>query len=151
MATMNNLKTFEPFAEMVRANPMFDLANLLDLPRTRYAYPAMRGEPDIRMDVTEDATAYRVRAQIPGVKKEDIHVAVEGNTVSISAEVERREETRKDETLLCSELFQGKAARSFTVMADVDDSKAEAKYENGILELTLPKKLGAGTKSLEIK
>ena len=151
MATMNNLKTFEPFADMVRTTPMFDLTSLFDVPRTRLAYPAMRTEPDIRMDVSEDATAYRVRAQIPGVKKEDIHVAVEGNTVSISAEVERREETRKDETLLCSELFQGKAARSFTVMADVDDSKAEAKYENGILELVLPKKLGASMKKLDIK
>jgi len=48
-------------------------------------------------------------------------------------------------------LYRGKAARSFTVMTDVDDTKAEAKYENGILELTLPKKLGAGTKALEIK
>jgi HSP20 family protein len=151
MATTNNLKTFEPFADMVRANPLLDLTGLFDLPRTRFAYPAMRAEPDIRMDVTEDAAAYRVRAQIPGVKKEDIHVAVEGNTVSISAEIERHEETRKDETLLCSELFRGKAARSFTVMADVDESKAEAKYENGILELMLPKKVGAGTRKLDIK
>lgn len=151
MAAVNNIKTYEPFADLVRRSPVFDLADLFDLPRTRFAYPAMRGEPNIRMDVTEDAAAYRVRAEIPGVKKEDIHVAVEGNTVSISAEIERREETRKDETLLCSELFQGKAARSFTVMADVDDSKAEAKYENGILELVLPKKQGAGTKALEIK
>ena len=95
------------------------------------------------MDVTEDANAYRVKAEIPGVKKEDIHVSVEGNTVSISAECERKDETRKDETLLCSELYRGKAARSFTVMTDVDEAKAEAKYENGILELTLPKKAGA--------
>lgn len=151
MAANNNLKTYEPFADLVRGNPMFDLAGFFDLPRGRLAYPALRGEPDIRMDVTEDAEAYRVKAEIPGVKKEDIHVAVEGNTVTIGAELERKEETRKDETLLCSELYQGKVARSFTVMADIDDSKAEAKYENGILQLVLPKKLGAATKALEIK
>jgi len=124
---------------------------LFDLPRTRFGYATPRTEPSIKMDVTEDANAYRVKAEIPGVKKEEIHVSVEGNTVSISAEFERKEETRKDETLLCSELYRGKVARSFTVMADVDESKAEAKYENGILELMLPKKLGAGTKALEIK
>ena len=151
MAVTNNLKTYEPFADMVRGAPMFDLVNLFDFPRARYGYPTLRSDPEIRMDVTEDPKAYHVKAEIPGVKKEDIHVSVEGNTVSISAECERKEETRKDETLLCSELYRGKAARTFTVMTDVDDMKAEAKYENGILELTLPKKLGAGTKALEIK
>jgi HSP20 family protein len=151
MAVMNNLKTYEPFADMVRGSPMFDLTGLFDLPRTRFGYATPRAEPCIKMDVTEDANAYHVKAEIPGVKKEEIHVSVEGNTVSISAEFERKEETRKDETLLCSELYRGKVARSFTVMADVDESKADAKYENGILELMLPKKVGAGTKALEIK
>jgi HSP20 family protein len=151
MAVTNNLKTYEPFADIVRGMPLLDVAGLFDFPRARLGYPAMRAEPEIRMDVTEDAAAYHVKAEIPGVKKEDIHVAVEGNTISISAECERRQETRKDETLLCSELYRGKAARSFTVMSDVDEAKAEAKYENGILELTLPKKAGVGTKALEIK
>jgi HSP20 family protein len=121
------------------------------VPRTRYAFPAMRTEPDIKMDVTEDAAGYRVRAEIPGVKKEDIHVAVEGNTISITAELVHKWEKKKDETLLCRELYQGKVARSFTVMTDVDEAKAEAKYENGILELMLPKKQGALTKALEVK
>jgi HSP20 family protein len=151
MAVTTNLRTYEPFADMVRASPMYDLAGLFDFPRTRYGYPTWSKEPEIRMDVTEDANAYRVKAEIPGMKKEDIHVSVEGNTVSISAECERKQETRKDETLLCSELYRGKTARSFTVMTDVDDAKAEAKYENGILELMLPKKAGLGTKALEVK
>ena len=151
MAVLNNLKTYEPFADIVRGTPMFDFTGLFDLPRTRYTYPTMRNEPDIKMDVIEDAAGYRVRAEIPGVKKEDIHVAVEGNTISISAELVRKWETKKDETLLCRELYQGKVARTFTVMSDVDEAKAEAKYENGILELMLPKKLGALTKALEVK
>ncbi len=151
MAVLNNLKTYEPFADIVRGTPMFDFTGLFDLPRTRYSYPTMRTEPDIKMDVTEDAAGYRVRAEIPGVKKEDIHVAVEGNTISISAELVRKWEKKEDETLLCRELYQGKVARTFTVMTDVDESKAEAKYENGILELMLPKKQGALTKALEVK
>jgi HSP20 family protein len=151
MTVMNNLKTYEPFADMVRGTPMLDMTGLFDFPRTRFGFATPRVEPTIRMDVTEDANAYRVKAEIPGVKKEDIHVAVEGNTISISAELERREETRKDESLLCSEICRGKVARTFTVMADVDEARAEAKYENGILELMLPKKLGAATRALEIK
>ena len=87
MAVTTNLRTYEPFADMVRASPMFDLAGLFDFPRTRYGYPTWSKEPEIRMDVSEDANAYRVKAEIPGVKKEDIHVSVEGNTVSISAEL----------------------------------------------------------------
>jgi HSP20 family protein len=151
MAVTSNLRTYEPFAEVVRGTPMFDWAGLFDFPRTRFTYPSLRDGPDIKMDVTEDANAYYVKAEIPGVKKEDIHVAVEGNTVSISAEIVRRTETPKDMTMLCSELYQGKVARSFTVMADVDESRAEAKYTDGILELKLPKKLGVPTRALEIK
>ena len=116
MAVLNNLKTYEPFADIVRGTPTFDFTGLFDLPRTRFSYPTLRNEPDIKMDVTEDAAGYCVRAEIPGVKKEDIHVAVEGNTISISAELVRKSETKKDETLLCRELYQGKVARSFTVM-----------------------------------
>lgn len=155
MAALSNLKTYEPFADIVRGTPMYDFTGLFDFPRTRFAYPTMRDVPDIRMDVAETPTEYRVRAEIPGVKKEDIHVGIEGNTISISAQLVRKTETKKDEkkdeTVLCRELFQGKVARSFTVMCDVDESTAGAKYENGILELTLPKKQCALTRALEIK
>ena len=91
MAVTSNLRTYEPFAEVVRGTPMFDWAGLFDFPRTRFTYPSLRDGPDIKMDVTEDANAYYVKAEIPGVKKEDIHVAVEGNTVSISAEIVRKD------------------------------------------------------------
>jgi len=156
MAILSNLKTYEPFADVVRGTPMFDFTGLFDLPRTRFAYPTMRDVPDIKMDVTETPADYRVCAEIPGVRKEDIHVAVEGNTISISAEVERKtepkkDETQRDETVLCRELFHGKVARSFTVMCDVDESRSAAKYENGILELTLPKKQCVLTTALEVK
>ena len=104
------------------------------------------------MDVSEDDKAYHVKAEVPGVKKEDIHVAVEDNQVSITAEVKQEKEEKKGETVLRSERYYGMQSRSFTLMHDVDQGKAEAKYQDGILELTLPKKSNGGTvKQLAVK
>ncbi|MES2365892.1 MAG: Hsp20/alpha crystallin family protein [Pseudomonadota bacterium] len=104
----------------------------------------------IKMDVKEDEQAYTVHAEVPGVKKEDIHVTIDGNQVSLSAEVKRESESKNGEKLLRSERYYGKAYRSFTVSNDIDDAAAEAKYQDGVLELRLPKKATAAAKRLEI-
>ncbi len=109
---------------------------------------ALRGlesEPRIRMDVSETDQAYMVKAEIPGVKKDDIKVAIDGNQVSISTEVRKKEE-QKSGTMMRSERYHGQQYRSFTRPQKVNDTKAEAKYQDGMLELTLPKKQGAGGK-----
>src|SRR3974390_1625030 len=77
-------------------------------------------EMDIRLDVTEDAKEYKVKAEIPGVKKEDINVAVDGSTVTISAEVKKDKE-EKDEHFVRRERFVGSMSRSFTLGSDVDE------------------------------
>ena len=105
----------------------------------------------MKIDVSEDETAYHVKAEIPGVKKEDIRVAIDGNGVSITAEVKREKEEKKGETVLRSERYYGNQSRTFTLMHDIDQSKAEAKYQDGILALTLPKKGGATTKELTVQ
>lgn len=105
----------------------------------------------IKMDVKEDDKAYTVHADIPGVKKEDIHVTIDGNQVSISAETKKQKEEKDGEKVLRSERYYGKVARSFTLGHDVDESKAEAKYADGVLELTLPKKVASTSKKLTIK
>jgi len=145
-----NLRTYEPLADFLRGTPFFDMAPVFDVPRLRRAFAAMPAAPEIKMDVKEDPDAYFVKAEIPGVRKEDIHILVEGNTVSITADVEKKEEKREGETVLCTELYEGQVARTFTLMGDLDDTRAEAKYENGMLELKLPKKVGAKTKTLTI-
>lgn len=150
MATSINPRIYEPFADLLRASPFYDITNVFDVPRMRRALPPMPAAPEIRMDVTEDADAYHVKAEIPGVAKEDIHILVEGNTVSITAEVERRKEKKEGETMLCTELYEGKVSRTFTVLVDLDEAKAEAKYENGMLALTLPKKAGTKAKALPV-
>ena len=107
--------------------------------------------PRAKVDVAEKNGAYRVTAELPGVKKEDIHVSIDGDQVTIEAEVKQEKEASKDERALHSERVYGKVLRSFTLPQEVDESKAQAKFENGVLELTLPKKAAAQRKQISIQ
>lgn len=112
---------------------------------------AMEAAPQIKVDVTEGDKSYSVRAELPGVKKEDIKVNVDGNRVSISAEVKQEKEEKKGEKVICRERYQGAVYRSFTLESKMDEAKAQAKFDNGVLELTLPKKGGNGAKQVQVK
>jgi HSP20 family protein len=106
--------------------------------------------PQIRIDLSESDKDYTVKAEIPGVKKEDIDVRIDGNQVTISAEVKQDKEEKKDGRLLRSERRYGYASRSFMLDNTVDQSAADAKYSNGVLELKLPKKAPSSAKRLTI-
>ena len=106
--------------------------------------------PSIKMDVQEQGDNYLVHAELPGVKKEDIHVVVEGNLVSISAEVKQEKETKEGDRVLRSERYFGKVSRSFQLEQDLDDTQASAKFNDGVLELTLPKRIASPSKRLTI-
>ena len=95
----------------------------------------------IKVDVKESAEGYTVHAEIPGVPKEDIQVAVDGNVVTLRAEVKQQDSSSRDEKVLRSERYYGAVSRSFQLAMDVDQAQAKAKYDNGVLTLTLPKKL----------
>jgi HSP20 family protein len=107
--------------------------------------------PKAKVDVAEKNGAYVVSAELPGVKKEDIHVSIDGAQVTLEAEVKREKEASKDERVLHSERLYGKLTRSFTLPQEVDESKAEAKFRDGVLELTLPKKTAAQRKQISIQ
>ena len=94
----------------------------------------------IKMDVTKAENAYTVKAEMPGVKKDDIHLSVEGNQVTISGEARKESEEKKGEEVIRSERYYGKVSRSFTLPNDVDEAKVVAKYADGVLNLTLPMK-----------
>ncbi len=94
----------------------------------------------IKVDVKESGDAYTVQAEIPGVPKEDIQVAVEGNVVSLRAEIKQQDSTSADEKTLRSERYYGAVSRSFQLASDIDQTQAKARYDNGVLTLTLPKK-----------
>ena len=88
----------------------------------------------IKMDVSEDDKSYTVHAEIPGVNKDDIHVTIEGNQVTVGAEVKREKDVKDGERVLRSERYYGSAYRSFTLPTEVDESTSQAKYDKGVLE-----------------
>lgn len=106
----------------------------------------------MRIDVSEKDNAYQVKADIPGVKKEDINVRIDGNVVQIDAEVNREKETKgKDDKILRSERFWGSISRTFSLAQDVDDTKVVAKYADGVLTLELPKKASTESKKITVQ
>jgi HSP20 family protein len=141
---MNNLSLFdnalnEPFEPFFR----------------RFLAP-LRAEMDanmlqMRIDVEEKDKAYNVRADIPGVKKEDINVRIDGNIVQIDAESKQDKEVKEKGKVLRNERYYGVVSRSFSLSQDIDETKATAKYENGVLNLELPKKEATAYKRLAIQ
>ena len=112
---------------------------------------ALPSPAQIKIDVKEADNQYVVHAEVPGVSKDDIHVSVEGNVVTLRAEVKQHDEQVKDEKVLRSERYYGAVARSFQLPVDLDQSQAKAKYDNGVLTLTLPKKVAASVQRLAIE
>jgi HSP20 family protein len=105
----------------------------------------------IRLDVKETPEAYAVDAEVPGVAKENIHVAIEGNVVTLSAEVRQEDAQREGEKLLRSERYFGSVTRSFQLPMDIDEATAKARYDNGVLRLTLPKKASVTSRRLAVE
>ena len=120
------------------------LASDLDGLLNEFFRPALaRGTADvapIRVDVRETSDTYTVHAELPGVKKEDIAIEIDGDSVTIAAEVKREIEAKDGEKVLRAERFYGKTERRVALPAEVDEARAEAKFTDGVLELTLPKK-----------
>src|SRR5207302_11188059 len=141
---MASITRFEPFNELVD-----------DLFKGFLVRPlALEGRaelPRMKVDVAEKNGAYVVAAEIPGVKKEDIQVSIDGAEVTLSADVRREKEISQDERVLHTERVFGKVTRSFTLPQEVDEAKAEAKYHDGVLALTLPKKRAAARKQISIQ
>jgi len=143
---MANVTRFDPFNELV--DDLFK--GFLVRP---VSYENGRGDalPRVKVDVAEKNGAYLVSAELPGVKKEDIHVNIDGAQVTLEAEVKREKEASKDERVLHSERVYGKVVRRFTLPQELDESKAEAKFKDGVLELTLRKKAAAQRKQISIQ
>ena len=138
-------------ANITRIDPFDDLFRGFFVRPVDYNGQTQPQTPAIKMDVKEQGDAYLVHADLPGVKKEDIHVVVDGNQVSISGEVKQEQEVREGERLLRSERYYGKVSRSFQLEQDLDDERAVARFSDGVLELTLPKRIASPSKRLTIE
>ncbi|TSE26721.1 18 kDa heat shock protein [Tepidimonas sediminis] len=114
----------------------------------------LHGDPlpqQIKVEVKENDQAYVISAEMPGVGKDNIHVTVENNVVTIAAEVKQEDAKRDGEKVLHSERYYGQVSRSFALPSDVDESAASAKYDDGVLTLTLPKKVAVAGKRIRIE
>jgi HSP20 family protein len=145
-----NLTRSNPARNIVRSGPFPDIGNLL---RDFALAPVLRDleqAPRMKVDIEETDQAYIVRADVPGADRENITVTVDGNTVSIRANVEQ-ERTEPNGNMIAVERVYGEEFRTFSLPQDIDESKAQAAVENGVLILTLPKKTGAGATKLDIQ
>jgi HSP20 family protein len=140
--TMARITRFEPFSDSME-----------DFVRRVFKPVAWEGEHmrGIKLDVEEDDKTYTVKADVPGVKKEDIKVEIDGNVITISAESRREKDVTEGGKVVHSERSYGAMYRSFSLGQDVDQGAASAKYEDGVLKLTLPKKAGGAASKLEIQ
>ena len=140
---MANITRFDPFSDIddlfkgLFVRPMrFDLDVL----------PQMQ----MKMDVSHADDIYTVKAEMPGVKKEDIQISIDGSQVTISGEVKKESEEKKGEEVIRSERYYGRVSRSFLLPHEIDEAKAAAKYDNGVLKLTLPSKTRGAARKLAV-
>ena len=151
---MTNITTRnDPFQELMR-EPFRELEPFFGWPRNLrrwfrdFPIPT---EPQMKLDVVETDKAFTVKAELPGVKKEDISVEVDGDLVSITAEVRRETEKKEGETVIHSERYYGKQYRSFTLGREIDRKKVDATFADGVLTLTLPKDGGPAPERIPVK
>ena len=141
---MANLTRYDPFHELV--DDFFK--GFLVRP---VGFEARAEVPRMNLEVAEKNGSYLVTAELPGVSKEDIHVTVDGAQVTLAAEVKREKEISEADRVLASERSFGKVTRSFTLPQELDETKVEAKFRDGVLELSLPKKAQPERKRITIQ
>lgn len=141
---MVNVTRYDPFGDL------FD-----DFFKGYFVRPMTLEAPEtvrrVHVDVTEADGEFKVLAELPGVKKEDIKVEIAGDAVSISAEARTERDVKRGERVVHSERYFGKMARSFRLGEEIDEAKVVAKFTDGVLELTLPKKAAGTTKQITIQ
>ena len=141
-------------ANITRFEPLNDLVD--DLFKGFFVRPmvyegAQGTLPRVKVDVTESNGGYLVHAELPGVKKEDLHVSIDGAQVTLAGEVKREKDAKEGDRLIHTERVYGKVERSFTLPLELDEARAEAKFADGVLELKLPKKAAAARKTVTIQ
>ena len=139
---MANLTRYHPFDELFNEFSKGFWVKPLSLPAET--------ELKMKLDVKEDDKGYTVQAEVPGAKKEDIQVDIEGNQVSVRAEVKKEKEEKKGEKTVYSERSYGMVSRSFTLPVEVDEKAARAEYKDGVLNLLLPKKPNGSAKRIAV-
>lgn len=145
---MANISRFDPRAD-VFGGLVDDLFNGY-LVRPMYS-GARESVANVKVEVTEKNGGYQVHAELPGVKKEDIQLTIDGAQVTLAAEIKREKNAEEGARVLHTERMYGKVSRSFTLPQEIDEAAAQAKFADGVLELTLPKKVAAARRQISIQ
>ncbi len=142
----NVMKLWEPFQDLVRLDDEFD--RWYDSVFRKFFSPERVWVPAI--DIAENDGNIEIRAEIPGMNKEDLKVVVEGDVLSISGERKKESET-KDKKYHRIERYYGKFNRIINLPYAVESDKVKAQYKDGILTITLPKPESAKSKEIEVE
>lgn len=137
-------------SNIIRRDPFSDLFRGFFVRPIDFGFDSALESPEMRVDVKENADGYQVQAELPGIKKEDIHVQIDGPRVSITAERKQERQEKDGERVLRTERYFGRVSRKLQLSQDVDEAGASARFNDGVLELTLPKKTQAQAKRLTI-
>ena len=142
---MNIVRGYNPFAELESIREQFErVLNSQKEDRDLAFTPTV--------NTREGDDAYYIEVDLPGVKKEDINIDVDDNTLTISGERKLKEEHKEDNFYKVESVY-GKFERAFSLPEDVDTEKIEAEHKNGVLEIKIPKvqKVEKTPKKIEIK
>lgn len=142
---MSALTRIDPFEQMLP-----ELFRRFAQP-LRMAPLAAEVNGEIRLDVSETPADYAVRAEIPGARKEDVRITVDGNFVTIAAEVRSDKEEQSEGRVLLKESYHGSVSRGFSLAHEIDVGRVVAKFEDGVLRLTLPKREGTGSRTIAVQ
>jgi len=135
---------------LTRRDPLDDLLRGFFVRPVEFGNATSGEAPQMRVDVSEAQDAYLLQAELPGIQKSDIHIHIDGPVVSISAERKPGEDLKEGERMLRSERYFGKISRSFQLGQDIDEGQANARFNDGVLILSLPKKLASQARRLVI-
>jgi len=153
---MTRLSLYEPFSAVFPVDffsasgwPEWTRASMNTQPTVQRA-AANQGALAMPIEVLETAKGWTIRAELAGVAKDQIDIQIESGTVVISARRERRQELKDGERLLRSEISSGAVTRSFSMPAEIDEAAANARFEDGLLTLELPRRQAQTARKLAV-
>lgn len=144
---MARIQLYDPYSEM----GFEDLVRTFFRPLRSERGDSRGAYQSFRIDVSEDDKSYTVHAEVPGVAKDDMQITIDAQRVTIAAETKRETERKEGARSLHVERHTGSWFRSFTLPTEVDEAASVAKYDNGVLELTLAKRVPQAARKLSIQ
>lgn len=147
---MTTMTRWNPFKASTPRDPLIRFDDMFRGLTSRPVWRDLDTTEDMRIDVMEDDKAFHIKADVPGVDKNDIEVSVDGNQVTISDEIKHESNKKEGEESICTERYHGKVDRSFTSPGDFDSAKADAHYDKGVLALSLPKRANGSSRKIRV-